>query len=300
VLLAGTARWWWIGDLCCHYRLQYTVLLCVLTTALAMRRQRPWAAILAIVLAVHLWMLLPLFWPGPSAPAPGARLKVLTVNVFVGNPDAGRLIDLVRQEQPDVLVLHEIDPAWMQRIESLRRDYPHSVSGMRDHGYAGFGPFGMAILSRIPLTSSELRPVGAKSLPVAMVRLTHAGQGWTIIAAHPYPPVTPSCFAIRNAYLQEVAELSASADGRRVVAGDLNTTRWSPIFAELLRTGGLRDSADGRGWQPTWPDWLPIRLLAIDHVLVSPDVAVLERRVGRAIGSDHRPVIVELAASPAL
>jgi len=35
--------------------------------------------------------------------------------------------------------------------------------------------------------------------------------------------------------------------------------------------------------------------IAIDHLWASPELTVVSRRLGRPTGSDHSPVIVELA-----
>ena len=50
------------------------------------------------------------------------------------------------------------------------------------------------------------------------------------------------------------------------------------------------------GAAPTWPSWAPFR--AIDHVLVTPDLAVLDSRVVHTRASDHRllGISVESAA----
>ncbi len=98
-------------------------------------------------------------------------------------------------------------------------------------------------------------------------------------------------------------ELAALADriGRtgvsRIVVGDMNSTEGSPHFADFLRRAGLRDSRLGFGRQPSWPTGWPYRI-ALDHAFVSDDLAVLERRLGPSIGSDHFPLILDL--SPAV
>jgi endonuclease/exonuclease/phosphatase (EEP) superfamily protein YafD len=64
----------------------------------------------------------------------------------------------------------------------------------------------------------------------------------------------------------------------------------------------MRELADdawetgGRGFGFTWPNGMfqlpPIRL---DHVFVSRDFGVLGARVGTGAGSDHRPVVADVA-----
>jgi endonuclease/exonuclease/phosphatase (EEP) superfamily protein YafD len=80
-----------------------------------------------------------------------------------------------------------------------------------------------------------------------------------------------------------------------VVAGDLNMSPWSPFFRRFMKKSGLKDSEDSFGFQPTWPTYQPILYLPLDHVLVSRDIAIVDRRIGAKVGSDHLPVVVDLA-----
>jgi len=80
-----------------------------------------------------------------------------------------------------------------------------------------------------------------------------------------------------------------------VLAGDLNTTPFSGVFTRFVRDSGLRDSNLGFGISPTWMRKTPWFAIPLDHVLVSDDLLVYDRRLGPACGSDHNPVIVELS-----
>ncbi len=62
----------------------------------------------------------------------------------------------------------------------------------------------------------------------------------------------------------------------------------------------LLDSRRGFGVQRSWPTSMKVSILGtmripIDHALVSRDVKVLDRRVGPFIGSDHFPIMVDIA-----
>ena len=95
---------------------------------------------------------------------------------------------------------------------------------------------------------------------------------------------------------ERAAEVAAAlADQPVLLMGDLNVTPWSPVFARLLKDGDLRDASGARGLTTTWPAnclWCGV---LIDHVLVDPKLAVIGSRVAQDIGSDHRPVVAELA-----
>jgi hypothetical protein len=51
--------------------------------------------------------------------------------------------------------------------------------------------------------------------------------------------------------------------------GDLNVSPFSPHFQALLSGGNLKSAAQGFGWQPTWPTFLPPAGIQIDHALTA-------------------------------
>jgi endonuclease/exonuclease/phosphatase (EEP) superfamily protein YafD len=95
--------------------------------------------------------------------------------------------------------------------------------------------------------------------------------------------------------LEQIAHLARSIKGPLVVLGDLNITAFSPHFQDLLAHSGLRSAAEGAGWRPTWPTFMPLAGIQIDHALVSPDITVLNFERGPFTGSDHWPIVVELS-----
>ena len=239
-------------------------------------------------------MVAPFFLPRSVANSTADdSLRLMVANVFVGNTNAQPLIAMIRNEQPDAVVLIEVKESWMQRLAPLRDEYPQALVANRDTG-SDFGPFGMAVFSRRPIEMSEIHHVTNVALPIIEFELLHDGVYWTITAAHPYPPVSARCATIRNAYLAELATIMREVEGPGVVLGDLNITQFSPHFVKFKKSAGLVDSSRGYGYQPTWPDWLPCPIIPIDHALVTPNINVVDRRVGPSIDSDHRPVTVDL------
>jgi endonuclease/exonuclease/phosphatase family metal-dependent hydrolase len=96
---------------------------------------------------------------------------------------------------------------------------------------------------------------------------------------------------------RDLATLAAEAARRGPLPfmglGDLNISPFSPHYETLLRDGGLRNAAAGRGWLPTWPAMFPPLGIQIDHALVSPEVQVQGFTRGPSNGSDHRPIVID-------
>jgi hypothetical protein len=93
-----------------------------------------------------------------------------------------------------------------------------------------------------------------------------------------------------------LAQLVRHIDGPLVLAGDLNTSPWSNAFRKLRATTGL---APASILMPTWPAWpLALPQVALDHILVSGELAVAAAGTGPAVGSDHLPVWAQIDRPP--
>lgn len=75
-----------------------------------------------------------------------------------------------------------------------------------------------------------------------------------------------------------------------VVMGDMNCLEDSPEIRQLKTSTGLISSGCPR---PSYPSWKPTR--RIDHILVSPSIAIEETRVLKHAFSDHLPVAMTIS-----
>jgi len=278
---------WWIFELFSHFRAQYLLTqLCLLALLFHGRRWR-WCSILLPFMAVNALALAP-YWPRPVEQGPvEGHLTVMTANVNIANADYQSFLDLVTETPPDMLLVVEINAAWTAAISELADLYPHQVRVPRSD------EFGIALLSRIPLGERQSRQLGTTA--AIDVRARHAGREIRIIGAHLKPPVTTAWAEERNRQLAELAALAREEADPLLVIGDFNITPYSPLFTRYLEPSGLRDARRARGWTFSWPTFLPLLGIPIDHCLISKQFAVLDHRRGRAFGSDHYPVTVELA-----
>ena len=172
---------------------------------------------------------------------------------------------------------------------------PHDGKGLdvlRDPASAT-GTWGTALLSRVPLRGLPAVDLGVVPLDRAARRALAADVD--VAAGPPTRTVRVVCAHLSHRLwgsVPQLRRLRTALDARSpagppvptVVAGDMNM--WGPIVSGMIP--GLRRAFTGR----TWPAHRPHS--QIDHILVSPDVEVLEAGVLPACGSDHRPVKARL------
>lgn len=277
----------WLLELSSHFRVQYFWLLTVGAIGLALLKRVRWTLTAAALATVNLALIVPLYFgPAPSVSA-GAITRAMSLNLNWQNREHERALELIRLERPDFLVLIEVTPPWADALRVLESEYPYSHCLPREDSS------GIALYSRIPIRDLRVKDVGGVDLPTIIAELDVAGGPLTLIASHPASPTSPMNFGFRNRQLAGLARLARQQPGAVMLLGDLNTTSWSPYFQDLLSDSGLADSRRGFGVLGSWPAlWRPLRI-PIDHCLVSADVAVADRRIGPAVGSDHRAVLVD-------
>lgn len=269
----------WLIDLGAHWQWLYLPGFVIATLIASVVGRRWWCC--ALVLAPLPWLT-----ASPSAThAPGASidLTIATANVHLTSTDVGPLAAWLAREQPDVVVVLEVSPAYAGGLRSLP-DYRYQRIVASDD------PFGIALLSRYPLRNDEVLR-DEHDLARIEAQLQLPGACVHLIAAHPMPPLSPLFHHARNVRLQAFARQAAARGQPTIVAGDLNATPWSSAFAGLADLG-LRRASDLR---PSWPSiGQGLIGIPIDHVLVSRHWSVVNSTRGTAIGSDHFPLIARL------
>jgi endonuclease/exonuclease/phosphatase (EEP) superfamily protein YafD len=220
----------------------------------------------------------------------------MTINVHASNTRYDDVRAEIERLEPDIVFLPENTDRWAAGLAPLRARYPYVIDGKSS------SVFSLFLFSRLPLSdASIIRLPQPDGFPAIVARLCEEGADndmacVRLIGIHPPPPLSAEWAAERDAALNAVAALIAGPDAdRTILLGDFNCTPWSPVFRDLVTATGLRSTATGAGLTPTWfSRWLPLGLV-IDHILVGSAIETQRHDVGRDVGSDHFPVIADLA-----
>ena len=221
-------------------------------------------------------------------------LRVLSFNVLAHNPTPDAVFQFVRASDADLVVLVDAKRwRWRQVVSDLGRPYPYHAPRTWPQ------PPPVFVFSRFPIVSADLvaeqRAGPRPPRPYLVVELAVGGQRLVIAGVHStWPGLSASGHHRQQRELAGLAEIVRTIDRPVIVAGDLNSTPWSPRFRDLVGAAGLRNAADGQGYVATWPRWFWPAQIPIDHVLLKGSLTVLRLRRGPALGSDHYPLIADL------
>lgn len=306
-LLAVLPAWqhphWLIRDIE-FARLQLTLLL-----LLCLLLQLPWVfegdlpqrALGSLTLMGAAWSAWPLrrylpLWPKEVGAVPpgdeGRRLRLLAANVEMENRDASALLRLVDRCMPDLVVTMESDQWWEAQLSSLEEHFPHSVKVPLDNRY------GMHLYSRLELNNPERQFLVEKDIPSIHTQvILRNGQAVQLHLLHPAPPSpTENTEASeRDAEIIVVARRLSPEGAPTIVAGDFNDIPWSRTARLFCKISGLRDPRVGRGLFNTFHARIPILRWPLDHLYHSAHFGVATLQRLPSIGSDHFPLLAELA-----
>jgi endonuclease/exonuclease/phosphatase (EEP) superfamily protein YafD len=262
--------------------------------AAALRRPGLLAGFLAAGLALGL-SLAPQ-WAAPARPAAaGVRpVRVYFNNLSVQNRDVGLIARSITAADADVVALVDVTDVQAAGLRQVLKAYPyHLVSP------AQFNPPDKTvtvIASRLPLRrgagaliETDMNGLvgeidGPRPFRLAVVHL-----------ARPWPFFPPS------EQLRQFKEIEAwIADpefDRTLVVGDFNATAASAAMRDFRKRAQVTVLPARLG---DWPATLPAPLrIAIENAVAGPGLVLGGRRLGLATGSDHAPILFDVAPAAA-
>ncbi|UII26468.1 endonuclease/exonuclease/phosphatase family protein [Fulvivirga maritima] len=222
-------------------------------------------------------------------------LSLMISNVYMYNREYQRLVKVVKDTMPDVLIMVETDLKWEHGVKEIEEFYPYTIKYPIDNTY------GILMYSKLQLQGSEVKFMVEEDIPSihTYVKL-RSGDLIKLYAIHPEPPspTENERSTERDAELYLVAKEVEQVEGPVIVAGDLNDVAWSHSTRIFQRISRLLDPRKGRGFFNTFNAKIPILRWPLDHVFHSTDFRLVDIQRLPAIGSDHFPMYIRLAYSP--
>lgn len=286
-------------ELLSHFQVQYLLTTALLLGLCVLVQARISSLICLLCCVVVAAQIVPWYLPPQRLlRQPEANLRVLMANLNVQNHQYQQVVTFLRQQQPDIAVVAEVDEAWATQLDTLKDLLPFS------YGLPNPYNLGLLVYSRQPLQDAQIEYFGVDKNVSVVAQFEVAQRPLTLIATHPLAPIGSNYFHLRNRQLDRVSQYIQTLSTPVVLIGDLNLSMWSPYYRRLVNRTGLKNARQGFGILPTWPYKrtfnrlppvpLPLLSIPLDHCLVSPSLETANIHTGVDTGSDHRPLVVDI------
>lgn len=226
---------------------------------------------------------------------PDHQIRLLIFNVLMDNDRSDKLLRLIAEHDPDVVLTVETNQRWERELAALERDYPFTVKQPQDNTY------GMLLYSKLELRNSQVKFLVEEDIPsIHTCVVLRCGTRVQLRCLHPRPPAPQESESTteRDAELLVVAKELKGKDEPALVAGDLNDVAWSRTNDLFQSISGMLDPRVGRGFFHTFNANWPLIRFPLDHVFSSRHFRLREFKRLPHCGSDHFPVFIELAYEP--
>ena len=292
-LVLGQVSSPWYLELFSHFKLQYTLLFIGLFVAFLCLKQNG-RAILSLLFALICLSAIAPYIPATkyteASESSSASLRLMFYNMWVGNTKYDAIAQMVKTEDPDVLILAEVAGiAYKSLKERLSADYPYSDFQTGPTTYLD-----VAFFSKKEPTFVKVVYSKKDRIPVLRIGFNSGEKDFVVYGVHTSAPLSSDKARSRDEQLMDLVQNIKDEVKPTIMLGDLNITPWSPVFKRFISDSGLVEARLGRGLMQSWSLGLPaISRIPIDHALSTEGIDVVGMRIGDSVGSDHSPVIVD-------
>ncbi len=281
--LGFTAQWIPAADLINDARPFAALVALALFVVALLLRERPLLRPTAALALLHAGLLL-LPWARAADGASGVppALRLVSFDLGAGDARLDDVADFILGAGAEIVVLQEVSCSAAERlIPKLKPAFAHAF-------VSADGCAGQALLAKRPWTAIGQVIAGPRKPLLVSARFQWGNAAFTLTGASLSGPLAPDAQAADVARLR--AHL-ASQGAAQIVAGALNFTPFAWKFAQLQNDGFGQHAT----YLATWPAAWPQPMFLMDNVLSTAGIASVRVTTGPALGSEHRPLIADIA-----
>jgi endonuclease/exonuclease/phosphatase (EEP) superfamily protein YafD len=277
---------WPFLELLNHFR--PVIVICAIALAgLALLTQRRPLVITAVLIALANIALFGSALQGfAAAPSAGNErfIRVVTYNMWLFNRKLSHIAQFINAANADFAVLQEVLPWQREKLHMLIQErYPYVI-----------GDSDVVIYSKHPpLENEQLEAPKFQGYPrrsmILWATFDVKGVMFDLAGLHLAYPFNPREQA---ADMPKLTEFARERERPLIIAGDFNLTPWSVKLQRFTQESGLKRF---NTFIPTWPMNKLRPFVAIDNIFASPEFAAISVEAGPPIGSDHRPLVADVA-----
>lgn len=227
-------------------------------------------------------------------PFESISFSLMVMNVLMPNRNSKKALEIIKKNDPDILLAVETDKWWKEQFKPIEETYPYNVLVPLDNTY------GMLLYSKHELITPAIKYILLEGVPSIHTRIKIDEATITLYAVHPMPPAPGHSekSTARDAELITIGKETRNTEDPVIVAGDLNDVAWSYTTNLFQRFSELLDPRVGRGMFNTFNAKHVLMRWPLDHIFHSDHFQLMEIKRLEPFDSDHFPMFIKLCFKP--
>lgn len=238
-----------------------------------------------------------------SDPVSPQDISLMTYNLFFRNKAPEMAFEVIERQQPDILLVQELTAELEKGLDkALEKTYLYKkTKAMR-------GTHGVGIYSKYPITSVDYLEYRKDRPYCQVVTLDILGRKVRLFNAHLASPgaavehpenfysLFGDSYHLRKKQVEDIENLlSDSKFPIEILAGDLNTTKYEPLYRQLKTNWENPAESQSKGSAKNFPNSSKSKpLITLDYVLLRGAISGYESEVIPGGSSDHMAVLCKV------
>lgn len=240
-----------------------------------------------------------------SSPKESKSLTMVSYNLFFKNNYKTQAIQFLNEQNADILCLQEVTPEWQSKLDKGLKGFPYKLALPRR------GTHGFSIYSKFPIQSKKVIKNSAR-LPVVQLAEARVNQKKLMIynchLASPaiavenpdrFLELWKTTYEKRKLQLEQLTLLAMENDTHchaQIIAGDLNTLWFEPIFKDLETSWENSEGGFSQLSSFTFPNKLGFSsFIKLDYILSRGQIKASSFHVLDGGSADHKAISVEIS-----
>ncbi|MFC4634404.1 endonuclease/exonuclease/phosphatase family protein [Dokdonia ponticola] len=214
-------------------------------------------------------------------------ISIISVNVLQKNKEYEKLIKLIDDIQPDIVLTMETNKAWEEALGKIETDYPFTYKIPKENRY------GMHFYTKLKVNSVKEHYFISDETPAIEVHLEDkTNSNFVFFGIHPPPPSPTEKPTSRqkDGELMKIAKLIRELKIPAIATGDFNNVCWSRSAKLFSKVSGMKDARLKNGIHGSFPAGPVIFRIPIDLIFSSNGIEVNKIKTLTDVGSDHLPI----------
>lgn len=229
-----------------------------------------------------------------------AQVSLMTYNLFFQNKNPDSSIQNIKEANPDILVVQELTPKMEVNLNnSIGKNYPYKNT------LALRGTHGIGLYSKHPILSNQLLKndgnlpfaqvieMKLNSKKIQLINVHFASPAIAVENPQNFLTLLASNYDLRERQLQKIHTLmEQGAFDVQILIGDLNTTKYEPLYRKLKTDWVDLFDISGIGSGLSFPNSSNTRpMFTLDYIFLRGNLNGIEAKVIQGGSSDHLAVI---------